>query len=315
MTRPRVDVVVVTYNTAGVTAAALRRLLDSDQGADLRLIVHDNASADGTVEVLRGEVPEAEVVAGSENRGFAGGVNRALARSTAPFVLLLNSDAWPEEGAIAALVAAAEAHPRAAAVAPRLERPDGTLEHSTHPFPSLKIAVITAFGLQRLLGLRRSAALALEPAWAHDEPREVEWAVGAALLVRRQALDAIGGLDERFFMYAEDLEWCWRARRSGWTVWFEPSAIVRHVGNASGAAAYGERRTEAYLHNTHRLYRELRGPLRSTAYRWLNILGCRRNQLSARIQGDWGRATYWRAVAAAHRRAPGADDRPGQSIP
>ena len=168
MSRPKVDVVVVTYNTAAVTVAALRNLLDHDQGVDLEIIVHDNASEDGTVAALQSEIPEASVVGGTENLGFAGGVNRALSRSSAPFVLLLNSDAWPEEGAIAALVTAAEAQPVAAAVAPRLERPDGRLEHSTHPFPSLKVAAITAFGLQRVLGRARSAALALEPAWAHD---------------------------------------------------------------------------------------------------------------------------------------------------
>ena len=102
--RPLVDVAVVTWNTAELTAEALRRLLDTDQGCTLRLLVRDNASTDGTAGVLNERVPEAEVDAGTENLGFAAGVNTLLARSTAPWVLLLNSDAWPEPGAIGALV-------------------------------------------------------------------------------------------------------------------------------------------------------------------------------------------------------------------
>src|SRR6266702_2887491 len=125
--RQRVDVCVVTWNTAELTAEALRRLMDSDQGCSLRLLVRDNGSSDATPELLKERVPEAEVDAGSENLGFAAGVNTLLGRSSAPWILLLNSDAWPEPGAIGRLVDAARAHPRAAAVAPRLERPGGTL--------------------------------------------------------------------------------------------------------------------------------------------------------------------------------------------
>lgn len=308
--RPQVDVVVVTYRTPDLTASALRRLLDGDQGVDLRVLVHDNASGDDTVERLRAEVPEAEVEVSDANLGFAAGVNTALLRSRAPWVLLLNSDAWPEPMAIRRLVDAAGAHPTAAAVAPKLVRPDGRLEHSTHPFPSLGIAAVLAFGIAGVAGRRARERWLLEGSWDHDRPREVPWAVGAALLLRRQALDELGGLDEAFFMYAEDLEWCWRAAQAGWSVWFEPSAVVRHVGNASGSAAYGERRTEAYLHNTYRFLLEARGPLVVRGYRWLSLVGCHRNALSARLRGDRDRAAHWSRVAAAHRRAATAHDRP-----
>src|SRR5438874_10878189 len=111
-----VDVFVVTWNTAELTVEALRRLLDSDQGCSLRLLVRDNGSSDGTPELLKERVPEAEVDAGSENLGFAAGVNTLLGRSSAPWILLLNSDAWPEPGAIGRLVDARRARPRPAAV-------------------------------------------------------------------------------------------------------------------------------------------------------------------------------------------------------
>ena len=286
---PRVDVGVVTWNTRDLTVTALRRLLDSDQGCDLRVLVHDNASGDGTAAAVREQVPEAEVEECPDNLGFAAGVNRLLARSDAPWFLALNSDAWPAPGAIGAMVAAAERHPRAAAVAPRLERPDGELEHSTHPFPALPVAAASAVGLQGEWARRH----ALHGAWAHDEERQVDWAVGAALLMRREALAEVGGLDESFFMYVEDLEWCHRAWRLGWEVWFTPSAVVVHVGNASGEQRYGSKRTATWLANTYLFYRRHHGPVSTAAYRAVNAAGALRGVARGAVRRDRGLMRFW----------------------
>ncbi len=306
MSRPRVDVGVVTYNTRELTVAALRRLLDSEQGVDIRLLVRDNASADGTGDAIADLVPEAELDRGATNVGFAAGVNSLIARGDAPWFLALNSDAWPEPDAIGRLVATGEAAPSAGAIAPRLETPDGELEHSTHAFPSLAVAAATAAGGYRLVAPQWARRRALHGAWLHDQPREVDWAVGAALLMRRAALDAVGGFDERFFMYAEDVEWCWRARDAGWTTWFEPSALVRHVGNASGASAYGARRDAAWLANTYRLVERRRGPAYARAYRWINAAGAMRSAATGALTGRRDKAAYWRAQVPVRLRAPGA---------
>jgi N-acetylglucosaminyl-diphospho-decaprenol L-rhamnosyltransferase len=298
---PRVDVGVVTWNTRDLTVEALRRLLDTPTTCELRLLVRDNASTDGTADAIASRVPEAELDRGDANLGFAGGVNTILARSDAPWFLALNSDAWPEPGAIDRMVAIAERHPRAAAVAPRLERPDGELEHSTHRFPSVGLAVAAALG-PAVIGRRRARELLLEGPWGHDEPCEVDWAVGAALLLRRAALDELGGLDERYFMYVEDLEWCWRARRAGWAVRFEPGAVVRHVGNASGAQAYGDRRTAEYLRNTYRFYRSTHGPLSTAALRAGNLAGAVRLWAQGRVRGDDDMARHWRSQLPVHLR-------------
>jgi GT2 family glycosyltransferase len=294
-----VDVGVVTYETRDLTVAALTRLLDSTTDVAIRLLVHDNASTDGTAAAIAAGVPRAEVEAGDENLGFAGGMNRLIRRSTAPWFLALNSDAWPEPGAIATMVRAGEAHSRAAAVAPRLETPEGLLEHSTYPFPSVRVAAITAVGAYQRLWPALSRRLSLVGAWDHDEPRDVDWAVGAALLMRRTALDELGGFDDSFFMYAEDLEWGWRARQAGWSIRFEPSALVRHVGNASGRSNYGGLRTRAYLQNTYRFYRRTHGPLSTAAYRTLSLVGCGRLYLGARLRRD----EFARALWADHLRA------------
>ena len=310
--RPIVDVGVVTWNTRDLATTSLRRLLDSDQGCEIRLLVRDNGSTDGTPEAVARLVPEALLDHDDRNLGFSAGMNSLLRRSTAPWFLMLNPDAWPEPGAIGALVAAARAHPRAAAVAPRIVRPDGSVEYSAPPFPSLKIALVSALGLTRWLSARRSAAWLLPPGWGHDRLREIDWAVGAALLVPRQAMDAVGPLDESFFMYAEDLEWCWRARQGGWTIWFEPSAVVCHVGNASGEQAYGARRERAHIHNSYRFYRRHHGPTGTLLYRGLNLLGALRVFLAARLRGDTGRAEFWRNQLGAHWRRLDAGEEPAR---
>jgi GT2 family glycosyltransferase len=294
MGRPRVDVGVITFNTADLTAKAHRRLLDSDQGVDLRILVHDNASSDHTVALLAEEVPEADVVACPDNLGFAAGMNRLLARSDAPYFLALNSDAWPEPGAIRTLVDAAHRYPNAAAIAPLLLRPDGALEHSTFPFPSISVAAVCAIGGYRRWAGRFAEERMLMGSWHHDQPRAVDWAVGAALLLPRQIADVVGGWDERFFMYAEDLEWCWRARRMGYEVRFEPAAVVRHIGGASSKKPYGNTTPIAYMRNTYRTMRRVHGPVSTGVYRGLNLVGSAARLIGSTARRDAAQAAFWR---------------------
>ncbi|MDX6286235.1 MAG: hypothetical protein QOG53_1720 [Frankiales bacterium] len=301
--RPRVDVGVVTWNTRELTVQALRRLLESDQGVDLRLLIRDNGSADGTAAAIAAAVPEAVVDADSDNLGFGRGMNRLLARSEAPWFLALNSDAWPEPGAIRRMVDAAEANPRCAAVAPLLLRPDGSLEHSTQPFPSARVATLATFPAYARRHPDRARALMFPGVWLHDEARTVDWAVGAALLLRRTAVDEVGGFDERLFMYAEDLEWCLRANRAGWSVWFEPAAVVRHVGNASGSQTYGgmgsSGRVRTYWRNTYRVHRWYNGPIATSGLRIANAL--RAGVSWTRYVGrNKGARRYWGAQLRAH---------------
>jgi N-acetylglucosaminyl-diphospho-decaprenol L-rhamnosyltransferase len=295
-----VDVGVVTYNTRDLTVDALRALVSRAGDVEIRILVHDNASSDGTAAAVAAAVPEAEVEASPHNVGFGAGMNRLMERSTAPWFLALNSDAWPEPGAIRRLLDVGRSQPEVAVVAPRLERPDGTLEHSTYPFPSVRVAAITALGAYRRLWPRTSERLGLVGAWDHAAPRPVDWAVGAAWLMRRSAIDEVGGFDESFFMYAEDLEWCWRARRAGWEIWFEPGAVVVHVGNASGERAYGARRNRAHIHNAYRFYRREHGPAATAAYRAVSIAGCTRLYLVARWRGDHGARAEWASQLRAH---------------
>ena len=294
--RPDVDVGVVTWNTADVTPKALRALLDSEQGCRIRLLVRDNASSDGTVEAIRATVPEAEIDAGTRNLGFGAGMNTIFARSSAPWLLVLNPDAWPSPNAIGRLVEAAERHPRAAAIAPRLENADGTLQHSTHPFPSISVAANVAFRWGRLPP-EKADALMLEGSWAHDREREVDWAIAASMLLRHSALERIGGFDETFFMYVEDLEWCWRARTLGWEIWFEPSAVFQHVGNVSGQKAYGDKRRRTFFLNELIFYRRTHGRAAALAWWAVNLAGSGVRMASAIGKRDRAQARHWRSYA------------------
>jgi N-acetylglucosaminyl-diphospho-decaprenol L-rhamnosyltransferase len=299
----RLDVGVVTWNTAELTSVAVRRLLEVAAGLDVRILVHDNASTDGTASRLAREVPEADVEVSDANLGFAAGVNRLLARSDAPWFLALNSDAWPEPGALEALLAAAARHPRAGLVVPRLERPDGALEHSCLPFPTLRTAALTAVGGYRRAAPRLAERWCLPGAFDHRRARAVPWAVGAAWLWRRAAVDDVGGLDERFFMYAEDLDWCWRAGDRGWEVRFDPGAVVRHVGNVSGEQRFGADRTRAHLDSAYRWMAGVHGPAWVAAHRALSAAGSLRLAAGARLGGRRDEAAGWRRAARAHLTA------------
>jgi GT2 family glycosyltransferase len=292
-----VDVVVVTWNTRELTLTSLTSLMTAMPEAGVQLVVHDNGSSDGTAAAIGAAFPDADVEASEENLGFAGGVNRALARTTSPWVLLLNSDAWPEPGAIDELIACAGRHPRAAVVVPKLLRPDGSLEASTWPLPTSRTAA-------------SSAIRPLRYVWGHDAERAVGWAVGAAWLIRREALTAIGPLDDSLFMYAEDLDWCWRAHQAGWEVWFTPAAVVRHVGNASGERRFGDERSAAWINNTIRVYRKHRSRVASLVWQQLNAVGARLAQQRAIHADQPELAARWKAQVRQWRQPPHDDRAP-----
>jgi N-acetylglucosaminyl-diphospho-decaprenol L-rhamnosyltransferase len=281
----RVDVGIVSWNTRDLTLTAVQRALAQNaDGLHVRVLVRDNGSTDGTADAVRAAYPEAEVDCG-DNVGFAAGVNALLARSDAPWFFLVNSDAWPEEGVLAQLLDAAGRHPRAGLLAPRLLRPDGALEESVHALPTLRLAA------RGLLGRARPQPTSEGP---------VGWAVGAALLLRRKAVDDIGPWDDRFFMYAEDLDYCWRAQARGWQVCFVPQAVVRHVGNASGSQRYGEQREQVAIRNANQVVAERLGPLRGAVWRALNAAAAVRMALRAERRRDRGRADHWWRQVPAH---------------
>jgi len=229
---PDVSTVVVTYNALPWLEQALESVAGTER------IVVDHGSTDGTLELVRERFPDAIVIE-QENKGFGAGNNAGMRAAAGGWFLLLNSDAWLEPGALAALVGFAEAHPDAAVVGPRLLNPDRTLQRSVRGFPSVwRIATEYLF-LRKLAPRSRALNAFYAGGFDHDEPREAEFLMGSVLLVRREAVDAVGGFDERYFMFSEETDWCYRFRMAGWKVWFFPGAEAVHVGGATTTQNWG----------------------------------------------------------------------------
>ena len=221
-----ISVVVVTFNGL----PWVERCLESVRGHET--IVVDHGSTDGTVELVRDRFPTVRLIE-QENRGMGAGNNAGMRVAGGEYFFLLNSDAWVAADGLERLVELAGAHPEAAVVGPRLRNPDGSLQRSVRGEPTLWRLATEYFGIRKLAPRSRWLNAFYAGDFAHDEVREVESLHGAALLVRREATDAVGLFDEAFFMFSEETDWLHRFRQAGWKVLFFPGAEVVHVGGAS----------------------------------------------------------------------------------
>ena len=223
---PDVAAVVVTYNALPYVEQSLASL----QGIDT--VVVDHGSTDGTLERVRERFPAAKLVE-QENLGLAAGWNRGVRETSAPYVLVLNSDAWFVAGAAERLAAFAEERQRAGFVAPRLRNPDGTLQPSVRAFPTPWRLATEYLFLRKLAPGSTALNAFYGGGFDHDEVREIDFAKAAAFLLRRDAFDEVGPFDEGFFLFSEETDWCYRLHQAGWEVLFYPGAEAVHVGGAS----------------------------------------------------------------------------------
>ena len=255
MTRDDVDVVILAHQAGALLLAAVGSALDEVGIA--HVIVVDAASTDGSVAEAEARFPGLRVIA-AENRGFSFGNNLGIAAAHAPFVLLLNPDAELLPGAVGALVSRAEADATIAVVGAKILNPDGSLQANAFGrFPSLAQVLSLRFtrAVERLAGNRRHSPRDF------DAPKRVDWVTGACMLVRRVAIEQVGPLDDGFFLYYEDVDWCHRMRDAGWEVVVEPAArCIHHLGQTGGDSAIVREAYRASFMRYCRKYR-LRGLL------------------------------------------------------
>lgn len=264
------SVVVVSFNTRDLLRDCLRSVfatlaLPSPDGRQLNseVWVVDNASADGSAAMVAEEFPSVRLIANEENRGFAAANNQALSRSTGRYVLLLNPDTVVLADALAILVAFMDAHPKAGAAGVALRYPNGAFQHSCFRFPTLLMSFFDFFPINHRIA--NSGLNGRYPQSCYEGPPfEVDHPLGACLIVRRVAAEQIGWLDEDFFIYCEEIDWCLRLRRAGWQIFCVPEAkAVHHAGQSTRQAA------SPMLLQLHRsrqlLFRKHYSPL----YRWL----------------------------------------------
>jgi len=229
-----VTVVVVTYDALPWIERCLESVSQS------QVVVVDCGSQDGTVPAVRTRFPAVTLVE-VENRGLGAAWNVGLRASESPYALLLNADAWLVGDALARLVAFADAHPEAAVVAPRLLNPNGSLQRSVRGFPTLWRLATEYLFLRKLAPRSRLLNSFYGGGFEYDEPGPVEFVMGACMLVRRGAVEQVGYLDEDYFLFSEETDWCFRFQEAGWQVFLDPGADCVHVGGAShGGRLYRE---------------------------------------------------------------------------
>ena len=252
------DVVIVSYRSRALLRRCLESLRAHPPAVPMTVVVVDNDSRDGTAEMVRDDYPEVELVRSPTNLGFAAAMNLGAARGAAPDLLALNPDTEVTAGALDTVLATMEAHPEVAVVGARLLRGDGTLDHaSKRTFPTPLSALGHFSGVGRRPGARGKLAAYRAP---EVESGPVDAVNGAFMLMRRDAFERLGGFDEGYWMYMEDLDLSYRLARAGWLSWYEPVATVTHVKGGTVGGERSVRLNWAFHRGMYRFYRKHYAP-------------------------------------------------------
>lgn len=250
-----ISFIIVSWNVRELLRRALQSILDDAAPYRIELIVVDNASADGTVEMLRTDFgrdafPNLRVVANAGNVGFTHANNQGLEMAQGRYLFLLNPDTELRRGAVRTLVEFMDApgQERVGIVGPQLVFADGSLQSSRRRFPNLRIAMGEALCMTRRSHTPRILRDYYMEETGTANIQDVGWVVGAAMFVRRAVYAQIGGLDERFFMYSEEVDWCLRAHQAGWRIVFHPHARIIHHQAKSSEQVLAQR--DIYYHSS-----------------------------------------------------------------
>jgi N-acetylglucosaminyl-diphospho-decaprenol L-rhamnosyltransferase len=289
------DVVIVSYRSRELLRECLDALRAHPPSGPMSVVVVDNASGDGTAEMVAAEFPEVELIASAENLGFGAATNLGAGRGESPYLLALNPDTAVTEDALDTAIEVLEAHSDVAVVGPRLLRPDGSFDHAARrSFPTPLSALGHFSGLGRRTGASGRLAAYRAP---EVESGPVDAVNGAFMLMRREAFEAARGFDEGYWMYMEDLDLSYRLAREGWLSWYEPAATVVHV---KGGTVGGPRPTRLNWHfhrGMYRFYRRHYAPERSPALNALVYAG-----IAVKLAGSVVQSLLRRSLARLRQR-------------
>jgi len=233
---PHLSILIVNWNTRQLLARCLESIRRSQEGLSLEILVVDNGSSDGSPGLIRSDFPEVRLLENAENLGFARANNQAIRASSAPYVLLLNSDTCVQPGALGGMLHFMERNPKVAILGAELLNPDGSLQPSWARFPTL---------WSEFAG-KNVRARKPYPDATGERAYQVDWVGGACLMARREMIDQVGLLDEGYFMYSEEMDWCYRAAKLGWYVCYLPGARLIHLGGGSSRHAAAGMIAELY---------------------------------------------------------------------
>jgi N-acetylglucosaminyl-diphospho-decaprenol L-rhamnosyltransferase len=269
---PTVTIAIVSWNTRDLLKRCLESLAPEVERGVAEVWVVDNASTDGSPDLVREQFDWVRLIASDENLGFGKAINLVARATTSEWVATANADIALRPGALDALLATGARDPGAAVIAPRLVLPTGETQHSVFAFPTILFSFFLAVGAFRLsetIGDRR----AFPGYWNTERARRVPWAIAAFLLVRRTAWEEVGGFDERQWMYAEDLDLGWRLHEHGWATRYEPRAAVDHESAASTSQLFGPELAPHWQCATYGSIARRRGSPYARAVALLNLLG------------------------------------------
>jgi GT2 family glycosyltransferase len=224
-----VSVIIVNWNTASITCGCLKSVYEQTLGLEFEVIVVDNASHDGSAARIRREFPQAILIENTENRGFAAANNQGIAAARGRYVLLLNPDTIVLDGAIQKALRFADRNPKAAVVGCQVWESETRIQPTCFSFPSVWGLILRTLGLSRLFPGSPIFGKAMLSAWDRKTEREVDVVSGMFMLVRSEAIRQVGFMDEAYFIFAEETDWCWRFKRAGWRCIFTPEARIIHL--------------------------------------------------------------------------------------
>lgn len=317
---PSVRVGIVSWNTAELLDACLAALPAALEGLDAEVAVVDNDSSDGSADVARRH--GVTTIVNDANLGYAVAMNQAL-ESTAPVLIALNPDTAPPPRSLTRLVEHLEARPQVGVVVPRLAHADGRPQHSAYRFPDSAAPFVAGISTRRMRQGRLGRRLLLEGSGPHAGG-PVDWAIGAVHVIRASALAGERPYSERSFMYAEDLDLCWRLAQRGAPTWLAEDVTIPHVGNAAGEQAWGEGRSAIFWAATYDVISQRTSPARTrlvaascTAAAALSLV---RLGLGGLRRRDWGStrtslAVRWRELGVHSRIVLHGPSEPPRSPP
>ncbi|NLI01564.1 MAG: glycosyltransferase family 2 protein [Chthonomonadales bacterium] len=228
------SIIILNWNTRTDLEQCLQSIYGRSWAVALEVVVVDNASEDDSVEMVQSQFPHAKVLANERNLGFTAGNNRGIPLTSGRYVMFLNSDTVMTDGALDTFVRYADSRHDAAVFGPKLLNTDGSLQYSCRSFPNLGTGFFRNTPLGRLFPRNRFNEDYLLTTWDHSTPRDVDWVSGSALMIRRDVLLELGGFDEGFFMYCEDVDLCYRVHELGLKVAYCPDAVIyHHIGRSS----------------------------------------------------------------------------------
>ncbi len=290
------SIVIVTHNSVSPVKKCLESIREFRPSCEYETIVIDNASKDGSTDLIKAGFADVRLVENERNTGYSAGVNQGIKLSKGRHILILNPDIVVREGSIDTLVEFAEKTPEAGIVGAKLIYPDGRLQYSCRRFYTFAAMLFRRTLLGRIFPRARPLRRHLMMDYDHEETKVVDWIIGACMLVRREAIEKVGRMDERFFLYFEDIDWCYRMRNHGWNVYYTPESVMIHSYERSSAGSMLSRPFLIHVLSMLRYYekwnrifyfaRRHRGAIKSSVFVLLDIAAVNVSFLAAYYARD-----------------------------